>query len=103
VFTLFTCKDKEILVQAYYRPIAFQEVEASRFLDSRRMEMVSLSVVLTVRLYTKEIHLVVISVIGWVNAKSFEPTIFRFVAQCFNQLRHPVSPSPCLQRLPIFL
>jgi hypothetical protein len=31
---------KAIPMEAYYRPIGFQEVEATRFLDNRHMKMV---------------------------------------------------------------
>jgi len=44
-------KGKAIRVQAYYRPVEFLEVEASRFLDSRPMKVVRLSVLRTGHLY----------------------------------------------------
>jgi hypothetical protein len=38
-------------VQAYYRPIGFQEVEAPRFLESWHMKVVWLSALCSGRLY----------------------------------------------------
>jgi len=38
-------------VQAYYRPLGFQEVEAHRFQDNRHMNVVRLSTLHTGRLY----------------------------------------------------
>ena len=52
MFTLFTGKGKVIPVKAYYRPIAFQEVEAPRLLECWHMKMVSLSASLPGRFYT---------------------------------------------------
>ena len=50
------CKAKQkgqaIPVQAYYRPLGFQEAEAPRYLDSRHMKVVRLSGLRTGRLYS---------------------------------------------------
>jgi len=45
-------QSKAIPVQAYYRPIGFQEAEAPRYLDNWHMKMVRLSALRTGRLYS---------------------------------------------------
>jgi hypothetical protein len=42
-FVVLCNKVKAIPVQAYYRPIGFQELEAARFQDSWHMKVVKLS------------------------------------------------------------
>jgi hypothetical protein len=103
--------NKKMVKQFHYRPWVFQEVEVTRFQDNRHMKVVRLSALRTGRLYQQEIFLVLISVRGWVNSRAIvrpvglcqwkipmilsgiEPATFQRVTQCFNQLRHRVSPS----------
>jgi hypothetical protein len=91
---------------SHYRPLGFQDVEASDFLDIRHMKVVRLSALRTGRLYPHEGVLVLISGRGWVDPKAtmrpeglshwktpvtpsgIEPATFRLVAQCLNQLLH---------------
>ena len=47
-------KVKAIPLQACYKPIALQEVEAPRFQDNRQMKVVRLSALRTGRIYPPE-------------------------------------------------
>ena len=94
--------------QSHHRPWGFQEVEAPRFQNNRRMKLVRLSALRTSRLYPQEIFLVLISIRGWVDPRAtvrleglcqwkipvtpsgIETATFRLVTQCLNQLRYGV-------------
>jgi hypothetical protein len=90
------------------RPWSFQEVEALRFQECRRMELLSLSALRTDRLYTTGNIPGTISVRDWVELRAIvlpeglcqwkipikpsgiEPATFGLVAQCLNQPPHRV-------------
>jgi hypothetical protein len=67
------------------RSWGFQNVEVSRFQDSRHVNVIRLSALGTVRLYPQVIFMVLISGKGWVDPRA--------IVQCLNQMRHPVSPA----------
>jgi len=107
-------KRKVKLKQSLYGPWVFQEAKATRFHDNRHMKVVRLSALCTGCLpppSPQEIFLVRISVKGWDDPRAvvrperfgqwkipptpsgIEPTTFRLVAQCLDQMRHRVPPN----------
>jgi len=62
-------EDKAATIEAFYRPIGFQEVEAPRFVDSWHLKVIRLSALCASCLYRQEICLVIISVRGRGNPR----------------------------------
>ena len=82
------------------RPLGFQQIEATEFLDNRHMKVVRLSALRTDCLYPQEWFLVLISVRGWpeeshwkipVTPSGIEPATSRFLAQYLNQMCHRIT------------
>jgi len=94
-------------------PLGFQEVDISRFQDTRHMMVVRLSALHPGHLYPHEIFRVLIPPRSWVDPRAtvrteglsqfkrrvtlsgINPATFRLVAQCLNEMSHRV-PYDCL-------
>ena len=104
VFSSFPkCTVQKML--SHYRP---RRLRLPEFLDSRCMNVVTLSALRTGHLYPQERSLVLISVGGWIDPRAImrpeglrhwkisvillgiEPMTFRLVAQCLSQLHYRV-------------
>jgi hypothetical protein len=101
------------------RPTGFQEVQVTRFLDSRHLKVVRLSAIRTGRLYPpgnlpgthfcwrlsrpqgRSASERIMSIKISVTPSGIETGPFRFVAQCLNQLRHRGRASTCIFNFPI--
>ena len=92
-------------ITGLYKRWEFQEFEAPRIHDNRRMKLVRLSALWTGRLYPPpprkyswysfllEGESTPVRPEGWkisMTPSGIEPATFRLVAQCLNQLRHRV-------------
>jgi len=111
-WTKIICWDVTKVQQSLYRPgqtLSISGDWGSLIHDNQDMKVVRLSALRTGRLYSPENFLIFISVRTWVDPGSIvrpeglcqwkfpmttsgiESAIFRLVAQCINQTRHPVS------------
>jgi hypothetical protein len=88
-------------------PLHSRRLRLPEFLDNQHMKVIRLSALCTGRLFAQEIPLVLISVSGWIGPEAIvqpefshweilmtqsgiEPTTFKLVTQCLNQLCHHI-------------
>jgi hypothetical protein len=94
VFSVALSIDRTIPVQAWTDPEAKRRLRLPRLQNNGHIKVVRWSALSTGRLYLQKTFLLLVSLRGWlcqwkfrIKPSGIEPTIFRFVAQCLNQLQ----------------